>query len=102
MFGKLLYLSPILDLFIGEVDNYGLTGSPSFAATIEMLKKTFQRLTEKVDLISHSDQGWHYQMKQYQDLLPERGVQQSMPRNGNCYDNAVIENFFGLLQKRQH
>jgi len=98
VFGKRFYLSPILDLFNGEVVSYSLTGSPSFVATIEMLKKAFQRLPEKVDLILHSDQGWQYQMKQYQSLLAERGIQQSMSRKGNCYDNAVIENFFGLLK----
>jgi len=96
--GKCFYLSPILDLFNGEVVSYSLTRSPSFVATIEMLKKSFQRLPEKVDLILHSDQGWQYQMKQYQGLLAERGIQQSMSRKGNCYDNAVIENFFGLLK----
>lgn len=96
--GKRFYLSPILDLFNGEVVSYSLTKSPSFAATIEMLSKAFQRLPEKVELILHSDQGWQYQMKHYQGLLAERGIQQSMSRKGNCYDNAVIENFFGLLK----
>ena len=98
VFGKRFYLSPILDLFNGEVVSYSLTGSPSFAGTIEMLKKAFQRLPEKVELILHSDQGWQYQMRPYQKLLVERGIQQSMSRKGNCYDNAVIENFFGLLK----
>ena len=47
---------------------------------------------------SHSDQGWQYQHKQYQQMLREKGVRQSMSRKGNCLDNAVIENFFGLLK----
>jgi transposase InsO family protein len=96
--GKRIYLSPILDLFNGEVVSYSLAGSPSFASTIEMLKKAFRCLPEKVNLILHSDQGWQYQMKPYQRLLAEKGIQQSMSRKGNCYDNAVIENFFGLLK----
>ena len=50
------------------------------------------------NLILHSDQGWHYQHKQYQQMLREKGIQQSMSRKGNCLDNAVIENFFGLLK----
>ena len=49
-------------------------------------------------LLIHSDQGWHYQMKQYRHALNERGIIQSMSRKGNCYDNAVIENFFGILK----
>ncbi|SHN84765.1 Integrase core domain-containing protein, partial [Paenibacillus sp. ov031] len=46
----------------------------------------------------HSDQGWHYQMKQYQHALKERAIIQSMSRKGNCYDNAVMENFFGIMK----
>ena len=51
-----------------------------------------------LNLILHSDQGWQYQHKQYQQMLREKGVRQSMSRKGNCLDNAVIENFFGLLK----
>ncbi|WP_443947044.1 IS3 family transposase [Pedobacter sp. AW1-32] len=49
-------------------------------------------------MLLHSDQGWQYQMKQYQHLLQQHGVIQSMSRNGNCLDNAIIENFFGILK----
>ena len=96
--GKRIYLSPILDLFNGEVISYSLSRSVSFSPTIEMLTKAFCCLPEKVNLILHSDQGWQYQMRAYQRLLVEKGIQQSMSRRGNCYDNAVIENFFGLLK----
>jgi putative transposase len=96
---KRVYLSPILDLFNGEVVSYSLSGTPAFAPVVEMLKKAFQRLPDKANLtILHSDQGWQYQMKPYQRLLAEKSIQQSMSRKGNCYDNAVIENFFGLLK----
>src|SRR5690606_16835811 len=50
------------------------------------------------DLVFHSDQGWQYQMKQYQQILKQQGITQSMSRKGNCWDNAVIENFFGTLK----
>src|SRR5690606_14438029 len=49
-------------------------------------------------LILHSDQGWQYQMKQYQQLVKKKGIVQSMSRKGNCLDNAIIENFFGILK----
>ena len=53
----------------------------------------------KVDnLILHSDQGWQYQMKPYQNLLKAKGITQSMSRKATCLDNAVAENFFGLLK----
>ena len=57
-----------------------------------MLNQAFHRLTDEDTLLIHSDQGWHYQMKQYRHALKERGVKQSMSCKGNCYDNAVIEN----------
>ena len=58
--GKRIYLSPILDLFNGEVISYSLSRSVSFSPTIEMLTKAFRCLPEKVNLILHSDQGWQY------------------------------------------
>lgn len=53
---------------------------------------------DNTNLILHSDQGWQYQMKQYQYRLQKKGIMQSMSRKGNCLDNSVMENFFGLLK----
>ena len=47
----------------------------------------------------HSDQGWAYQMKAYSHRLKEERIFQSMSRKGNCLDNSVMENFFGLLKQ---
>ena len=96
--GNKLYLSPIIDLFNGEIISYELSKRPNFAQIVTMLKKSFKKLPNKTDLILHSDQGWQYQMKQYQGILKEKGIKQSMSRKGNCLDNAVIENFFGILK----
>ena len=63
-----------------------------------MLNSAFKRLNDGETPILHSDQGWQYQLKRYQNHLKEKGIIQSMSRKGNCYDNAVIENFFGLLK----
>ena len=63
-----------------------------------MLDKALEQIPDGTNLILHSDQGWQYQHKQYQQILKNKGVQQSMSRKGNCLDNAVIENFFGLLK----
>jgi putative transposase len=63
-----------------------------------MLNKALERLPEEHELLMHSDQGWHYQMKQYRHALKEQGITQSMSRKGNCYDNAVMENFFGIMK----
>lgn len=94
-----LYLSPILDLFNGEVVSYNLSRHPNFKQITDMLEGAFQKLPNKVDnLILHSDQGWQYQMKSYQNLLKAKGITQSMSRKATCLDNAVAENFFGLLK----
>ena len=63
-----------------------------------MLDKAFEKIPDDTNLFLHSDQGWQYHHKQYQCMLQEKGIRQSMSRTGNCLDNAVIENFFGLLK----
>ena len=63
-----------------------------------MLSKAFDTIPDNTNLILHSDQGWQYQHKQYQSMLAKKGIRQSMSRKGNCLDNAVIEDFFGLLK----
>jgi len=96
--GKKLYLSPIIDLFNGEIISYDLSERPTFNQILLMLEKSFEKIPNKTNLILHSDQGWQYQMKQYQYLLKQKGIKQSMSRKGNCLDNAIIENFFGILK----
>lgn len=98
LFGEKLYFSPVLDLYNGEIIAYNIEKRPNFHLVKRMLEKAIQRLNEGNSLILHSDQGWHYQMKQYQHLLKEHSITQSMSRKGNCLDNAVMENFFGLLK----
>ncbi len=98
LFGQKLYLSLILDLFNAEIVSYTVSGSPTYPIVGEMLEKAFRTLSDKAPLILHSDQGWQYQMPLYQRTLREKGIRQSMSRKGNCYDNAVIENFFGVLK----
>jgi transposase InsO family protein len=98
LLGQKLYLSPIMDLFNGEIVSFALSSRPSFRPVIEMLKGAFQKIPDNTQLILHSDQGWQYQMRPYQKLLKEKGIRQSMSRKGNCYDNSVMENFFGILK----
>jgi putative transposase len=98
LFGQKFYLSPIMDLFNGEIISYSLSRNPSFQQVTEMLKGAFQKIPDNSQLILHSDQGWQYQMKVYQKMLKDKGIRQSMSRKGNCYDNSVMENFFGILK----
>lgn len=98
LFGQKLYLSPILDLHNGYLVSYTLSQRPVLSMVTTMLNKAFETIPDGTDLILHSDQGWQYQHKQYQQMLKRKGIRQSMSRKGNCLDNAVIENFFGLLK----
>ena len=92
------YLSPILDLFNGEVVSYTISDSPNLKMVIDMLRKAFRRKKNLNGLLLHSDHGWHYQHIHYQHMLKHRGIVQSMSRKGNCLDNSVMENFFGLMK----
>ncbi len=98
LFGKKSYLSPIIDLYNGEIVSYNITYRPTLDLVIDMVDTAFDTIQDNTDLILHSDQGWHYQHPNYRKRLKKKGVQQSMSRKGNCLDNAVIENFFGLLK----
>ena len=98
LFGQKLYLSPILDLCSGDIVTYTISENPNLLMVTTMLEQAFQKIPDNTGLLLHSDQGWHYRHKQYRKMLEEKGIKQSMSRKGNCYDNSVIENFFGLLK----
>ena len=93
-----VYLSPILDIYNNEIISYSISTSPNFNQTREMLNGLIHKLPANVQPILHSDQGWQYQIKEYQRMLKENNIIQSMSRKGNCLDNSVMENFFGRLK----
>lgn len=93
-----LYLSPILDMHNREIISYSISRNPSFNQTQEMLDKAFEQYDNLEGLIFHSDQGWQYQMYKYKEILNEKGIIQSMSRKGNCLDNSLMENFFGIMK----
>ena len=93
-----VYLSPVLDLFNNEVVSYFVSTSPNLEQIREMLNGLFEKLPADAKPIFHSDQGWQYQHAEYQRLLSEHNITQSMSRKGNCMDNGAMENFFGRLK----
>lgn len=98
LFGQKRYLSPVIDLYNGEIISYTVSKHPNLYMVIDMLEKAIKMVDGKTKLILHSDQGWQYQHYRYQFILKQNGIIQSMSRKGNCLDNAVMENFFGLLK----
>ena len=98
LFGRKLYLSPIIDLYNWEIICYKVSERPVLKQVTDMVKKAVMRIGKTDCLILHSDQGWQYQHKAYRKILKETGILQSMLRKGNSLDNAVIENFVRLLK----
>lgn len=96
--GERVYLSPILDLYNQEIVSYEIADRPQISMVSTMLNKAFKHLKQTEKPILHSDQGWQYQMGLYQQALYKQGITQSMSRKGNCLDNAVMENWFGIMK----
>ena len=63
-----------------------------------MLDMTFANIPDTKGILIHSDMGWQYQHKNYRDKLKEQGMIQSMSRKGNCFDNCIMESFFGRMK----
>ena len=96
--GEKLYLSPIMDLFNGEIVAYATQRRPTFGLVKQMLDQALVNLLPHETPLLHSDQGWQYQMRYYQHALKQHGLTISMSRKGNCLDNAAMESFFGTLK----
>ena len=95
-----LYLDPFMDMCNGEILSYGIDQRPSAKNVMDALDKAIKITSDcPYRRTFHSDQGWAYQMKAYSHRLKEERIFQSMSRKGNCLDNSVMENFFGLLKQ---
>lgn len=96
-FGK-CYLSPIIDMADGRVVSFDLSLNPDFNQIQRMLDSAFSQFTDLKGLVLHSDMGWQYHNPSYIRQLKEKGIIQSMSRKGNCFDNCIIESFFGHMK----
>ena len=92
-----LYLSPVMDLFDRQIIAYRTGTTPNLDLTNDSLRDAFRAAPEASPLV-HSDQGMHYRHQSWRAILTKQNATQSMSRKGNCYDNAVMENFFGQLK----
>lgn len=95
-----LYLDPFMDMYNSEILSYSISDRPSANAILQAQEKAIEVTADcSYRRTFHSDQGWAYQMKKYQANLIEGKIFQSMSRKGNCLDNSIMENFFGLLKQ---
>ncbi len=92
-----LYLSPIIDMYNGEIISYTISQHPNMELVMNMLDAALKRRNLKGTIL-HSDQGFQYQNKLFVDKLKRKGMIQSMSRKGNCLDNAKAEGFFGIMK----
>ena len=92
------YLSPILDMNTNEIISYDLSQSANMEQIQRMLAGAFTKFPSVDGLIFHSDQGWQYQHVYFRQALKDHKIIQSMSRKGNCYDNCIMETFFGRMK----
>jgi len=100
---KKLYLDPFMDMCNSEIISYGISQHPSAENIMKVLNEAIE-ITKDCPYrrTFHSDQGWAYQMKTYVHTLKENKIFQSMSRKGNCHDNSVMENFFGIMKQEMY
>jgi putative transposase len=93
-----LYLAGIKDLFNGELVGYAMSERMTKDLVMQALFRAVAAKRPAKGLIHHSDRGSQYCALAYQKLLRQFGMQASMSRKGNCWDNAPMESFWGSLK----
>ena len=93
-----IYLHAMLDGCAGDIVAYDISFNPDLAQTMRMLNQAIQRYPDLEGAIFHTDQGWQYQHYAFRQFLGQHHMTQSMSRKGNCLDDALMENFFGLMK----
>lgn len=94
-----LYLAGVMDLCSRYIVGWSMSESMDRTLVLDALEMGYMRRMPGEGLIHHSDRGSQYASADYQSLLKEYGMQASMSRKGNCWDNAPMESFFGTLKK---
>jgi transposase InsO family protein len=93
-----LYLAAVLDLFSRRVVGWAMSQSIDTLLVLSALDMALQQRQPAAGLVHHSDRGSQYASADYQQALKASGLQCSMSRKGNCWDNAVVESFFSTLK----
>jgi len=94
-----LYLAVILDLYSRIVVGWSMSGNCDEKLVERALDMALARRRPEAGLLHHSDRGSQYTSRAYRLTLEQSGIMASMSRKGNCWDNAVIESFFGTLKE---
>ncbi len=96
-----LYLAGTLDLYSRRIVGWSMSASPSADLVVAALQMAIDERAPRGGLMHHSDRGTQYTSSKFRELLDRNGIECSMSRKGNCYDNAVKESFFHSM-KTEH
>jgi len=96
-----LYIAAVLDLYSRRIVGWAMANHMREELVNNALQMAFYRRRPGFGLIHHSDRGSQYASNQYQEKLKRMGIVVSMSRKGNCWDNAVMERFFGSLKSER-
>jgi putative transposase len=94
-----LYLAVVLDLFSRRIVGWAMASTEDEELVELALRMALAHRQPPAGLLHHSDRGSEYTSNDYQALLAELGIQVSMSRTANCWDNAAMESFFATLKK---
>jgi len=94
-----LYLASVMDLYSRKIVGWAMDKTMTKELVMAALKMAYKRQNPGKGVIHHSDRGVQYASTDYQQLLKEYHMIGSMSRKGNCYDNACIESFHGILKR---
>ena len=96
-----LYLAVVLDLYSRRIVGWSMGRWISRQLAIDALRMAIGQRCPEGELLHHSDRGSQYTSDDFRDELDKHGIQCSMSARGNCYDNAVVESFFGLMKRER-
>lgn len=94
-----LYLAGVLDLCSRTAVGWSMSETMERTLVMDALEMAYRRRRPAKGLVHHSDRGSQYASEDYRNLLKDYGMQMSMSRKGDCWDNAPMESFFGTLKK---
>ena len=96
-----LYLAVVIDLFSRKVVGWSMSSRMTTQLVCDALTMALWQRKPKAGLLHHSDRGSQYASRQFRQLLKTHRVTGSMSRKGDCWDNAVVESFFGTLKQER-
>ena len=96
-----LYLAVVMDLYSRRIVGWSMSHWMSRHLVVDALRMALAARQPDGLLIHHSDRGGQYTSDDFRDELAKHGIECSMSGSGNCYDNAVVESFFGLLKRER-